>query len=146
MLSFLNFWMSAITKDRCMAQHETHLMRNLLEQRRLEDTGRLGRAVAVLVEDVPAAEHKIVERRQRDHLADLGRPAIRPFSETDGAHLGQRADGLGQSFTDGDDAGNEGGADGAKADQEHTEFAASGSDVNRGRHKRELYQAVDGRR
>ena len=40
------------------------LRADLLEQRRLDDAGGPGRGVAVVLENVPAAEHQIVERRR----------------------------------------------------------------------------------
>ena len=67
---------------------------DLVEQRLLEDAGRLRGAVAVFLEDVPAAEHEIVESRQRNDFVDLRRAALGPLAEPDRAHLGQRADGL----------------------------------------------------
>ena len=50
---------------------------DLVEQRRLEHAGGVRRRVAVVLEDVPAAEHEIVERGQRHDLADLRRPVSR---------------------------------------------------------------------
>ena len=128
-----------LVEDRRPRANLLELRTHLLEQRRLEHAGRFRRAVAVLREDVPAAEDEIVERGQRHDLVDQRRTAFRPLAQTDVTHLGQRADGLGNSFANGDDAGNEGRADGPEADQEHAEFAARGSDVNWSRHKRKLY-------
>ena len=114
---------------------------DLLEQPGLEDAGGFRGAVAVLGEDVPAAEHQVVEPGERHDLVDHGRTAFRPFAQTNVPHLGQRTDGLCESFADGDNAGNKGRADGTQTDQEHTEFAARGSDINWSRHKRELYRS-----
>ena len=111
----------------------------MLEQRRLDDAGRSRRGVAVVLEDVPAAEHEIVERRQRHDVADLRRTALGPLAETDGAHLRQRADRLGEALANGEHAGDGRGADGAEADQQHAELAARRSDFNRCRHGQKLY-------
>ena len=124
-----------LVEDRRPRANLLELRPHLLEQRRLQNAGRFCRAVAVLREDVPAAEDEIVEGGQRHDLVDQGRTAFRPLSQTDMTHLGQRADGLGNSFANGDDAGDEGRADGPEADQKHAEFAARGSNVNRSRHK-----------
>ena len=109
--------------------------RTLLEQRRLDDARGLCRGVAVVFEDVPAAEHQIVERRQRHHVADLRRPALGPFAEANRAHLRQRADGLGKSFANGEHAGDGRRADGAEADEQHAELAARRSNVDGRRHE-----------
>ena len=50
-----------------------------------------------------------------------GVAAVGALAEADGAHLGQRADGLGEVLPNGEDAGDEGGADGAQADQQDAE-------------------------
>src|SRR5665213_2580068 len=118
---------------------------HLVEQRLFDDAGRLRGAVAVFLKDVPAAEYKVVEASQRHDLIDLRRAAFRPLAKADRAHLGQRADGGGQSFTNGEHAGNGGGADGAEADKQDSEFAACRSDINWCRHKQELYQPSDAR-
>src|SRR3954463_14083764 len=112
---------------------------HLLEKRLLEHAGGLGRAVAVFLEDVPAAEDEVVEAGQRPHLIYLRRAAFRPLAEADRAHLGQRSDGRRESFTNGDDAGDGRRADGPEADEEHAEFAARRSDINWSRHKWKLY-------
>ena len=112
---------------------------DLLEQRRLEHAGGLRGGVAVLLEDVPAAEHDIVEAGQRHDLADLRRAPFGPLAETDRAHLGQRADRFGESFANGEDAGDGRGADGAEADEQDAEFSARGSDFNRCGHGQKLY-------
>ena len=133
----------ALIEDRRPGPDLLELRANLLEQRRLEDAGRLRRRVAVVVEDVPAAEDEIVERRQRHDVADLGRPAFGPFAEADGAHLRQRADGFRQTFANSEHAGDGRRADGAEADEQDAELAACRSDLNGCRHKGELYQPPD---
>ena len=50
--------------------------------------------VAVFFEDVPAAEHEIVEIGERNEVLDPGRAAFGAFAETDRAHLRERTNGL----------------------------------------------------
>ena len=113
---------------------------DLLEQRRLDDAGRPRGGVAVVFENVPAAEHEIVEAGERHDLADFRRAAFGALAETDGAHLRQRADRFGDSLANGEDAGDRRGADGAEADEQHAQLAARGSDFYRCRHGAKLYQ------
>src|SRR5206468_1077390 len=101
------------------------------EQRRLDHAGRPGSRVAVVVENVPSAEHEIVEARERNDLADFWRTPFRPFSQTDGTHLGQRTDRRGDSLADGEDSGNRRGADGAEADEQDAKFSACRGDISR---------------
>ena len=97
------------------------------------------RRVAVVLEDVPAAEHEIVERRQRHDVADLRRASFGPLAETDRAHLRQRADRLGESLANGEHAGDRRRADGAEADEQDAELSAGGSDFNGCGHEEKLY-------
>ena len=113
---------------------------DLVEQRWFDDARRPRGGVAVVLEDIPAAEDEIVERRERHDVADLRRTVVGPFAETDRAHLRQRADGFGESFANSEDAGDERGADGAEPDEQDTEFPACGSDRDRCGHGRKLYQ------
>ena len=48
------------------------LILDAVEQRRLEHAGRLGGLVAVVVEDVPAAEDDLIEAGQRNELGNRG--------------------------------------------------------------------------
>ena len=93
----------ALIEDRRHRLDGFELGRELLEQRRLEHARRPRRGVAVLFEDVPAAEHEIVERRERHDVADLRRSALGALAEADRAHLRQRADRFGEAFSDGDE-------------------------------------------
>ena len=117
--------------DVALVEHRRHrldgleLASHLVEQRRLEHAGRPRRRVAVLLEDVPAAEHDVVEAGERDELVDLRRAVLGALAEPNRAHLRQRADRLGQPLADGHDAGDGGGADGAEADEQDAELAAS---------------------
>ena len=53
---------------------------DLVEQRRLDDAGRARGGVAVVLEDVPAAEHEVVEAGERHDVADLRRAAFGPLA------------------------------------------------------------------
>ena len=98
------------------------------------------RGVAVVLEDVPAAEHESSRPASGTTSLIFGeRPSVR-LPRRIGAHLRQRADRLGESLANGEDAGDGRGADRAEADEQHAEFAARGSNFNRCRHGRELYQ------
>ena len=49
---------------------------DLLEQRPFENAGSLRRLVGVVFEDVPAAEHDVVERRERNEILDERRARL----------------------------------------------------------------------
>ena len=97
---------------------------HLVEQRRLDHARGPRRGVAVVLENVPAAEHEIVEPRERHDFADFRRAAFGPLAETDRAHLRQRSDGFGESFANSEHAGDRRRADGAEADEQDAEPAA----------------------
>ena len=99
------------------------LVLDLIEQRRLEHAGGLGRLVAVVLEDVPAAEHELVEPGERNEIRDERRPVVGALAEPNRAHLRERADGFGDPFPDRHDACDGGGADRAEADEQNAEFA-----------------------
>ncbi len=92
---------------------------DLIEQRRLEHAGRARRLVGVLFENIPAAEDDVVEIDERNRLVDFRRAAFGAFAETDRAHLRERSDGIGQTFSNGQNAGDGRGADRAEADQKN---------------------------
>ena len=118
-----------------------HLGLDLLQQPRVEHAGRGGRAVAVVVEDVPAAKDDVVEAGEGNEILDQRRPAVGALAEPDGAHLGEGADRLGEVLPDGEDAGDEGRADGAEANQQNTELSVGRSDGSRAFHSRSLYHS-----
>jgi hypothetical protein len=60
---------------------------HLVEQRRLDHASGLGRRIAVVFEDVPAAEHEILEAGERNHLADFRRTSLGALAEANGSHL-----------------------------------------------------------
>jgi hypothetical protein len=109
-----------------------------IEQRRLDDASGPRRGVAVLFEDVPAAEHQIVQRGERHDIADSRRAILGSLPEADGAHLGERADWFGKAVADGEDAGDCRGADRAETNQQDTEFAPRRSDVDGSRHEPQI--------
>src|SRR5205807_2278014 len=90
----------------------------------------------------PPGEFEIGERGERNHIADFGRTAFGALPEAHRAHLRQRADRLGKSFSNRHHAGDERGADRAEANQQHAEFAARWSNINRSRHERKLYNSL----
>ena len=91
----------------------------LVEQRCLDDSCRARGRVAVVLENVPSTEHEVIESRQRHDVGDARRASLRPLPQTHRSHLRQRTDWLGNSFANGEHAGNRGGADGAEADEQH---------------------------
>src|SRR5207237_6156119 len=95
----------------------------------------------VVVEDIPPRECEIVERGERNHIADLGRTAFGALPEPYRTHLREGSNRLGKSFSNRHHAGNERGADRAEADEQHAEFAARRSNIDRSRHERKLYNS-----
>ena len=128
-----------------LVEHRRHrldgleLGANLIELGLLEHAGRPRGRVAVLFEDVPAAEDDVVEAGERHEVLDLRGARLGALAKPDRPHLGQRADRLRQPFPDRHHAGNGGRADGAQADQQHAELAARGGDLNWWSHNRPLY-------
>ena len=117
---------------------------DLIEQRRLEHAGRLRRLVGVVFEDVPTAEHDVVERGERNEVLDERRPAVGALAEADRAHLRQRADRLGQTAADSENAGDGRRADGAHPDEKNAQFPCRFCDFWRIFHDLELYHQVPG--
>src|SRR5262245_42215120 len=72
--------------------HGRQLVFDLVEERRLENTGGFRRLVAVVLEDVPPAKHEVVEVGERDELADGWRASLGPLAKPNGTHLRERAD------------------------------------------------------
>jgi hypothetical protein len=119
---------------------------NLLEQRGLEHARRLRRLVRVVLEDVPPAEHHIVERGERHEVLDERGTRLRALAEPHGAHLRERADRLGEPAPNREHAGDRGRADGAHADEQHAELPCRRCDFSRIFHNRELYHHSSDRR
>ena len=74
--------------------------------------------------------------------AILRRPSVGALAEANRAHLGQRADGLRQALADGENAGDEGRADGAEADEQNAEFALCWRNLNGFHSGVELYHSA----
>ena len=117
-----------------LIEHRGHRLDRLelrtdrIEQRAFEHAGRAGRGVAVFFEDVPAAEHDVVELRERHELVDLRGAVVGALAETDRAHLRERSNGLRETLADGNDAGDGGGADRAEPDEEDAQLALGRGD------------------
>jgi hypothetical protein len=86
--------------------------------------------VGVVREDVPAAEHDIVERRQRDVVLDRRRVVVGALADPDVTELGQRADRLADPAADRLHAGDEGGRDRAHAGEQDAELTCGRLDVD----------------
>ncbi len=91
---------------------------DLIEQRLLQHAGGLRRFVRVVLEDVPAAEHDVVERGERHEVLDERRATFGALAEANGSHLRQRADRLGEAASHGQHPGDRGRADGAHPDEQ----------------------------
>ena len=81
----------------------------------VEDLRGLGGVVEIAAEDVPAGEDDVVEVGDGGEVFDEGAAVVGALAEANGAHLGERADGLGEAAADGFYAGDEGGGDGSHA-------------------------------
>ena len=97
----------------------------------VENLGGLGGVVEIAAEDVPAGEDEVVEWGERGEVFDQGSVGVGALAEADGAHLGEGADGLGETLADGFDTGDEGGGDGSHAGDHDSEFSGVGLDAGR---------------
>ena len=95
----------------------------------VEDAGRAGGLEDVGRDRVPAAEHQVVEPRQRHELANQRIALLLARAEPDVRHLAQRADRRMEALAGSDDTGDEGRRHGPHAGREDTERAGGGSDV-----------------
>ena len=105
---------------------------DLVEERALEHAGVAGGLVAVVVEDVPAAEFDIVDRGEVDEVPDHRHAVFGALAQADGTHLGQRPDRLGDAGADRYDSGDERGGDGAHTGHQHAQFSLGGFDFDPG--------------
>ena len=103
---------------------------DLLEQVGVEHARRPGGLVAVVVEQIPPAKHDVVQPGKRQDIGDSRRTVVRALAQAQRAHLAQRSDRLGEAPADRQHAGDDGGADGAQADQQNPEFARRGRYLN----------------
>src|SRR6185503_9334166 len=106
------------------------LVAHTIELSVLEHAGSACGRIAVLFEDVPAAEYDVVEIGQRHELVNLRRPSFSSLAETDRAHLCERSDRRRQSLPDGTHTGDCRRRHGAEADKQNAELAARRSDLN----------------
>ena len=102
---------------------------DLLEQAASRAPG-VGRGlVGGVLEDVPAAEHQVVQAGQRHEVLDLWAAAVGALAEADGGHLGEGADRLAEPAFDGLDARDEGGGDSADTGDQHAQLALGGGNL-----------------
>ena len=98
----------------------------------VEHLGVGGGFIDVVREDVPAGKDQVVERGQRHKVLDQRRFVFGALAEADGAHLSERADGLGQSAADGLHSGDHGCGHGAQSDHHYAQFALGGRNLGCG--------------
>ena len=85
-----------------------------------------GAFVDVVFEDVPAGKDDVVQVGERNKILDQRRLVVGALAQADGAHLGERADGLGQSASHSFNAGDHRGGHGAQSDNHHSQLALGG--------------------
>ena len=94
----------------------------------VEDAALHRRLIGVIGKGVPRAENDVVQVRERDELADEGRAVFRSLAHADGAHLGERANGLASAATGVLDAADKRRGDGTEANEKDAEAALCGLD------------------
>jgi hypothetical protein len=99
-----------------------------------EHTGRQGRCVSVLREDIPGGELELAQGRERNEARDLRHAIVRAFAEPNRAHLRERADRGGPARAGEQAASDEGGGDGAESRQKYCELAIGRLDASGGMH------------
>ncbi len=104
---------------------------DLLELVAVEDLGGLGGVVEVATEDVPAGEDEVVEAGEGSEVLDERAASVGALAEADGPHLGDGADGLGETLADGFHAGDEGGGYGSHSWDHDAEFSCCRLDAGR---------------
>jgi hypothetical protein len=105
------------------------LVADQVQVARLEHRGvRRGRK-RVVREDVPAAELDVIEAVQRYEVLDLGHAILGPFTEADGAELGQRSHGCGEPFSGQHDTGDRGRCDRSHPWKQDGELAVRCADL-----------------
>ena len=96
---------------------------HFVEEVAFEHASFAGGRVHVVFENIPAGEDQIVEPGERNELLDFGRPAVGALSQTDGSHLGERADGVRDSLAHRFDARNKRRRDRAHAGDHYAQLA-----------------------
>jgi hypothetical protein len=104
---------------------------NLLQLVALQHLRRLRGVVEIAAEDVPAGEDEVVERGQRDEVADQRRVGVGALPQTDRPHLRDGANGLCEAAADRFDSGDERSGDGPHAGDHDAEFSCCGRDAGR---------------
>ena len=106
---------------------------------------RCGGDVGVVREGVPRAEDEVVQRSDRDELADQRRAVIGALAEADRAHQCKRPDRRRHPALDQFDAGDERRRHGAETDRQHAESSLGRRHRRRRRwvHDRRIYDALD---
>ena len=79
----------------------------------VEDLRGFGCVVEVAAEDVPAGKDEIFKRAEAGEFLDERGVSFCALAEADSAHLGERADGFGETAADGFNACDESGGDGS---------------------------------
>ena len=115
------------------------LVTNLRQQRRLEHARGARRRVAILLEDVPSAEHEIIQRGKRHHLADFGRAALGPLAEADRSPSGSAIRSAWPAPCGWQTSRDGRGADRAETDEQNAQPAACRGNFGRRGHGRKLY-------
>ena len=87
-----------------------------------------GRLVDVVFKNVPTGEDHVVQIGQRHKVLDERRLVIGAFAETDGAHLGERTDGLCEPAAHRFNAGDHSGGNGAETYHHYSKLALGGLD------------------
>ena len=85
--------------------------------------------VDVVFENVPAGEDDVVQIGERNKILDQWRLVVGALAQADGAHLRERADGLGKAAADSFNAGDHRGGHGAQSDHHHSQLARCGRDL-----------------
>ena len=110
-----------------------------VKQSPFNHTSGLGRLVAVLVENVPPAEHKVVKRGQWYEVLDQWRATVCTFAESDRSDLGEGAGGRGQALPDRVNACDKRRAHSTKADEQDAQASLRRCDFIRAFHDGRLY-------
>jgi hypothetical protein len=85
--------------------------------------------IGVVFEEIPGAEHELIEGGERSEFFDERCPVFRAFAEADSGKLGERSDRLGQTPPSEQASGDECRRDGSEARQEDAERSVGGLDL-----------------
>ena len=96
---------------------------DLLQQFAFEHARFGSCGIHVVFKNVPASENQIFKPRQREEILNSWRAVIGALSQANRAHLRERPDGLGQTFTNRLYTGHKRGGDGAHAGNHDAQLA-----------------------